>query len=761
MRSAVPVRSAVPRRRCPAAGIGREIHGPDLDPEEPARECPGPVSAATLETPRPTGPRWREPAPDWGRPSENSAWARVILAVVSLGSVVAGVAEWVLGNGTSHWIAFLVLCTVGIGSAPWQMKAGLGLATRLTLTGATALCVWTLPASVMAMTGWWHPWAVLVPAVLFAVPLHVRGFGRAWREIPPWGRRPAPTARVRTGLLRPGTSMGVAVAGTALCVGSALVSRHIDPGLWGFLPRIGPAWYLGLALVLVGFVMSLGPDERPMAVAAVLLVVVLTLTPALVYDGPRAQSAYKHIDLALQIRHSGVLRSSVSIYDAWPGFFAAMAWLADVLGIRDSGVQTLATFWPPLLALFRVTALRALAGRLLDLPAQRWIAVVLAVLVDSLGADYFSPQSVGFVLGLAAFALALSNGLGHLRVEMLLIIGCTLALSHQLSPFVVSGVLIVLALFRQVRPWWIPLLVAVPTVAWAALHLGTILSFVSLDALGRLSNFEPPPQPPAPGLSRLPVVPATVTALVVAVLLLGALALVALVRTRHERRSWAIATAPAVGLLLIAINPYGQEGIFRAVLFAIPWLAILAARLFEPSLSFARASLLATTLVLTSAFLVAGFGLDGVKVIRSADVAAVTYPQQHSGNSFDLLNLGAGDLPDSLRRGATMLDRERLQWPLDGSPGYEADADVLGLTSAYVDYAMTEQAQPSAMYAVWSPTSAEYDEAYGLQHPGQFDQLRDALARSPYWHVVLRRDGTYLFQLDPAAYLAARAAAGR
>ena len=729
------------------------------DQREPARERPGPVSAAVLETRRHPGSVWSGPAPDWGRPASDSASARMTLAGVSLGSLVVGLAATVLDSGTPRWIALLVFCTLGIGSAPWQLNAGLGLATRLTLTGATALGVWTLPATVMVLTGWWHPMAVAASVALACIPLHVRGFLRAWRDVPWPGPLPPAGPSPRESSI-PRWSLAVAASGTLLCLGSALLSRHIDPGFWGFLTRIGPAWYVGLALVLVGFAMSLGDDERPMAIAAVLLVVVLTLTPALVYDGPRAQSAYKHIDLVLQIRHSGVPRSSVSIYNSWPGFFAAIAWLSEVLGIRDSGLATLATFWPPFLALFRVAALRALAGRVLALPSQRWIAVVLAVLVDSIGADYFSPQSVGFVLGIAAFALALSEGLGRIRIGMLLVIGCTLAVSHQLSPFMVSAVLVLLALFRQVRPWWVPLLVVVPTVTWAAVHLDTLLRFFSFDALGNFSNFEPPPEAAAPGLTRLPVVPGTVAAVVVAVLTLGALAFVALLRSWREPRSWALALAPAVGLGLIAVNPYGQEGIFRAVLFAIPWLAVLAAQLFGMRQRLARVCTLATSLLLTTTFLVASFGLDEIHVLRPADVAAVTYALDHGGDTYGLLYLGGGDLPDVLRRGPVTLTRKTLEWPLDSSAAYQADADLAGLTNAYVAFATPDKGlRRTVLYALWSPTSSDYNYAYGLQRPVHFAQLRDALLRSPYWRVDFQRDGRYLFQLDMARYSADQPAA--
>jgi hypothetical protein len=732
---------------------------PDVDQSEGAAGPAAPVRAAVVGAHRAQRSVPPRPTPDWGRPAADSATARMVLAGVSLVSLVVGLTAAVLGATTPRWIGLLVFCTVGIGSAPWQLNAGLGLTTRLTLTGATALGAWTLPATVMVLTGWWHPEVVLAAFVLAAVNLHVIGLQRAWGDVPWPGRGRPEQSPPRTSSL-PWWALAAAGSGTLLCLGSALLNRHLDPGFWGFLPRIGPAWYVGLALILVGFALSLGDDERPMAIAAVLLVVVLTLTPALVYDGPRAQSAYKHIDLVLQIRSSGVLHSSVSIYDAWPGFFAAMAWLSDVLGIRDSGLMTLATFWPPLLALFRLVALRALAGRVLVLPSQRWIPVVLAVLVDSLGADYFSPQSVGFVLGIAAFALALSNGLGHIRTGMLLVIGCTLAVSHQLSPFVVSGVLVLLALFRQVRPWWVPLLVLVPTVTWALAHLPTVLMYFSFDALGRWSNFEPPPEAPSPGLSRLPVVPTTVTALVVAVLTLGALALVALLRSWRDPRSWAIAAAPGVSLALVAVNPYGQEGIFRAVLFAIPWLAVLAALLFGMRQAFARMWTLATTLVLATAFLVASFGLDAVDVLRPADVAAVTYARDHGGNVYGLFYLGGRDLPDTLRRGPALLTRRSLELPPAPAVGYQPDQDVARLTEAYAAFATQgEGPSRSTLYALWSPTSAEYGSAYALQRPGEFAELRNALLHSPYWHVAFQRDGRYLFQLDLARYEADQAPA--
>ena len=139
-----------------------------------------------------------------------------------------------------------------------------------------------------------------------------------------------------------------------------------------------------------------------------------------------------------------------------------MAWLCEVTGISDPMV--LAKFWPALLGVFRVVLLRYLAGQLLPRSDQCWVAVTLAFSLTPSGADYFSPQSVGFTLGLAVFGLALTRSAHLPRLLLVLLLGVTLAVTHQLSPYVVSGVLRRCSWFRLVRPWWTPLLVLGPAV---------------------------------------------------------------------------------------------------------------------------------------------------------------------------------------------------------------------------------------------------------------------------------------------------------
>jgi hypothetical protein len=720
------------------------------------------------------GPTGERPGPittSGETPDRADAAVRLALAGGSVVALAIGLVGGALDVAPIRTVGLLVYCGIGLGAAPWGLFRRMRPLVRISATGLTALSALTLVAMAMMVTGFWRPYLAFGAAVALTVPMHVLAVRRARRDLrivgaePPAPRRPSldgPRHR------RPGpvlTRRGVApavtcgVLGGLLCLGAASQSRHVDPGLWGFLIEIGPMWYVGLGLVLVATVMALGRPARqwPAAVCVSLLMLVVTLTPALVYDGPRSQSAAKHVDLVEQIRHLHHIDSTVEFYNAWPGFFAAMAWLCDVCGIADP--IGLATAWPGLLGLYRVVALRLLADRLTGSPTLAWTAVVLAMLADPIGADYFSPQSVGFVVGLLVVGVATSRLDATVRLPLVAAGGCVLALSHQLSPYIVGGVLVVLTAFRLAGPWWTPALVLGPAVVWTALHRDVVSPMLSLSDVGDVDNFRPPGTVGTADHDRLPIVSVTVAALVAGILVVGLIALAALVRGRRDRTTWALAACPAVGLLLVGITPYGQEGIFRATLFGIPWLAILAARRFhDPSGPVDRRPPFALVASLAATFLLASFGLDGSNVLRRSDLEAFRQFQQHALVDVDhrhfLLNLGAGDLPSSpptqdLR--FSSMSREAIGVPVRQEPAGALPGLVRLLTDRLVAYS-GEATSQTRLYAMWSPVSSYYGWEYGLQRPEQFAELREAFRAAPYWHVVYESAGTVLFMFDPAAY---------
>jgi Polysaccharide biosynthesis C-terminal domain len=694
----------------------------------------------------------KQAAPDTAVGAD-TARVRLALSAMSLASVVLAGAAVAVGATQLRAASLLFFCLVGLGSAPWQLNGEYRLPARMTLTLVTGLAVLTLvPMTLLAIHSW-HPVPAFIEVALFCTLLHVMALRSALADLRSMRALPAlvPPIGVFT--------MALAGAGAGLCIAAALTHRHLTPGFYGFLTHIGPVWYLGLACLLVALVLARGDDEAEMATPVLLLAVVLTLTPALVYDGPRSQAAAKHVDLVTQIRTQHALLSTFDIYNNWSGFFAFIASLCDITGIRN--VMKFATFWPALIAVFRVALLRFLFGQILRSTRQAWFAVAIAVLADSVGQDYFSPQSVGFLLGLAIFGLALSNLPDARRLLLILVGGCVLAMTHQLSPYTVGGTLVVLVALKQVRPWWTPLLVLGPAVLWAAAHYQALQGFLSINLIGRPNNFRPPATAAAAGLQRLPVVRETVWALLFAIAFVGTLALIGLLRNRRDRRAWALAICPGVGLALCAVNPYGQESIFRAVIFALPWLAALGASTLparlRPSI---RIGALAGAVALTIAFVVSSFGLDATNVIRPADVSAYAHFLRAGGprptNVHYVLSLGAGDLPTFLPvrlGGHVTVGRDRLDMPLQQAIHQRPNQEMQRLTAKFLRYSR-EPLRDASLYAIWSPVQADYGWAYAIESRKQFAALRGAFSRSPYWQQVFARDGTVLFRFRPAAYAA-------
>ncbi len=299
-----------------------------------------------------------------------------------------------------------MFCLLGIGTAPWQLASGLGLPARACLSFLAGWGALTSVPMVMGAVDFWHPAAVFLVLAAVAVDLHGIGIAMALRDLRP--RRTTggvPTAaavelthdHVADAALWARDHAGVllSIAGAAICIVQAVSRTSTTPGFWGFLPTIGVLWFIGLALVLAGLVLARPTGEEwHIAVPVLLLVLVLTLTPSVVYDGPRSQAAAKHVDLVNQVRAFHQPRSSVAIYNGWDGYFAAVAWICDITGIpvpmdrRPSGHRS-----------WRASGWWRCAG--CSEPssfAYPWTAVALAVLSDPIGADYFSPQSVGFVL---------------------------------------------------------------------------------------------------------------------------------------------------------------------------------------------------------------------------------------------------------------------------------------------------------------------------------------------------------------------------
>ncbi len=698
--------------------------------------------------------------------------ARLILSALFAASLLvyaagrAGHADPVRAAGLAGALFF------GVGTAPLQFSERARLDLRLGVAVVVGMSVLLVVASVMVLTPWWQP--VLAAAVIGAAAAAVHAWAcarvlsrQALSELLglPWGRA---SVRVRRGSGASIACIACIAAGNVLWCASAVRLGHIVPGVLGFLPDISVFWYVGLACVVAGIVLARGRSEWYAACGVLSLLAALTVTPGIVYGMPRPQWSAKHIELVQAVLQAHFLNRGAGIYDAYSGFFSGMAWLCDLAGIHDpSGI---AIYWQFIVGVLSVAGLRLFFGRLTMSPYRIWAAIALVILVNSVHEDYFSPQSVGFALSMGVFGLAVGSprpgqrelGRGGLwprwpglderaRIILLVLAGCALAVTHELSPYIVGGVLVVLVIFRTIRPWYVPATVLLPAIGWALLNRNDLSGFISLSDMWHLANFEVPQTPVMPGMERVPVIAESSGALAFGLVVLTVLASIGFVRTIRDRSAWAFMISAGVGLGLVSINAYGNEGIYRAALFAIPWLAAMSIRAVGPGPrrwvghTYAAVAML----VLTGTYLVAQFGLDNADVIRPGDVQALlTYEDIAAPDSF-LLALSAGSLPVSLN--LSDLSPRSLAWPdliapataLARSPDA---ADVSSLASSYARYAQEIGGATHELYAIWSPASVAWSVDYGQETLGQAEAWRNLMIASPDWRVVYVSQGTYLFR---------------
>lgn len=764
------------------AGSEATVELPAVGAGRPGADAGMPMEAADAGTPV---------AFDTGGGQHGSGGGTVVRACAAIAAIsllmaiagrLAGVEALALIGG--YGVVFL-----GLGAAPFQPRAKLDPYARMTGTVLVGFSVLLLTGAVMAdLRGLWNPALAAVALGVPALVLHAVGLYRVWR-IPPGTGGPVagpdpvtselqPPAPGRTGL-RSGelvaalrwtperTGLQLTLVGTVFWLATAIWTRNPNPGYWGMLATINPLWYVGLVIVLAGFAVG-RRSELSAGLAALSFGLATTLTPALVYGAPREQTAAKQMQIVQYVLDHHHIHVTAGIYQAFSSLFSGVAALSQLLGVHGMlghmSLWSVATYWPVLLMPMRIAVLAFLFGRLLPTTSRRWCAVMLVLLVDSLGTDYFSPQAVGFVMSIGVVAVAM-NGRSQrpfskgATTVLLLLSGIAMAPAHELSPYMAAGALIVLALFAQAPRWsWAP--IAVPALLWAALVHRAISRNFSFSSLFNISNFQPPITVATPGLHRLPIVATQSHVLLLALLILIGLGAIGFLAHVRERWAWAYALCPIVGIALIAINPYGNEGIFRATLFAIPWMAVLAMRMPHPFRwvpESARPIVVAAALtsgltVLLATFVVAAYAMDGTNVLPRDNVAVVDFLTRQAPRDAFVLAVGSANNPAD---GANFTFRyHTLEWTqvAQGVPALRrATPTGAGLASLRDHYRLVARAHGatprSPLYLIWDRSSLLYTNAYGLQSSAEMRTWLHLLRISPSWRLVDRDGSAYLFRL--------------
>lgn len=377
-------------------------------------------------------------------------------------------------------------------------------------------------------------------------------------------------------------------------------------GLVAVLPGVT---LLGAGLLAVAFGWALAQHRQRRALLTVVLlttVVSLHAVPAVLESEPRFATAWQHLGFVDHIERTGAAAPDLDARWSWPGFFAVAALAAQACGVTDP--TDILRWWPTVLQTLHLAPLALLLRGVRAHWRATWCAAWLFVLCGWVGQDYFSPQSLTYLLYLCFVALLvvffrapeeplerrrcgeapvppLGRGQRGVLWGVLVLLFLAALVAHQLTPFVMLGTATALVWARRSVLRGLPLLCGTLLVGWLSYgaepywsgHLGELLSGVgglggnvSSSVAGRIEGGDP----------AHTVVLATRIALAGGTLALAGCGVLRRWRAGYADRALVVLTVvPFAGL---ALQSYGGEMALRVFLFALPGACPLAALALFP-----------------------------------------------------------------------------------------------------------------------------------------------------------------------------------
>ncbi|MFD4873756.1 lipopolysaccharide biosynthesis protein [Streptomyces sp. NPDC058420] len=503
---------------------------------------------------------------------------------------------------------------------------------------------------------------------------------------------------------RPGVVLGCLLVAAlllywvpALRLGESDLDRMGGLGLISVLPL---PTLVGAALLIVVFasLLWLGREHKTLLLITLLATVFsLHALPAVIETEPRFPTAWQHLGFIDYIDRTGSAVPDLDARWSWPGFFAVAAFVGRTCGITDW--SEVIRWWPTAIQLAYLAPMFLLVRSLRASWRAKWTGIWIFVLSGWVGQDYFSPQGFTFLLYLAFVAILLvwfraphvlwtRMRPGEAEVEptdrrqqavLLMVLTGLFAASvpaHQLTPFVMLGVLTVLVLIGRSELRGLPILFAVLVAVWLGFMaepywsghfndlfggVGGVGSNVSTSVSGRIQG----------GSSTHKLV------LYTRVLLAGGIMTLACWgwwrRRTNKYRERSLLVLTFVPFLGFGMQSYGGEMALRVFMFAVPGAALLAGLALFPrtgatakerekdrSSHLAPLAALLAGLLLMGGFLVARWGNEGFERVRPGEVAAMNYVYAHDKPTVRLLWLSddtVNDVTPAMPWGAKDMER--------------------------------------------------------------------------------------------------------
>ncbi|MFC7648833.1 hypothetical protein ACFQX6_56670 [Streptosporangium lutulentum] len=308
-----------------------------------------------------------------------------------------------------------------------------------------------------------------------------------------------------------------------------VLALRVAPGPWrgvdlaevdglGLVSALPGTAFAAIMLMIVAFFVTIAQNtDRKFLLLFQLAAITFALhgAAALVENEARFHTAYVHAGFVEYISRTGESSAILDARLAWPGFFALVAFVTKAAGITD---LTTIMQWTPLLSnLLYLLPFVLILRQVVATTRARWFAALLFVIVQWIGQDYFSSQGFTYAVYLAFVAILLrwfgrvdprgdlhGNLRGDLRgkpqpsrglirraaarlggltpgelsrptgvydrsIMLIVLIGLfgIATASHQITPFMMLGILTGLLLFRRTSlSWGLPFLLGLVALSW-------------------------------------------------------------------------------------------------------------------------------------------------------------------------------------------------------------------------------------------------------------------------------------------------------
>jgi transposase-like protein len=476
------------------------------------------------------------------------------------------------------------------------------------------------------------------------------------------------------------TRCALPLAALAIGLLSLTTARESAVGQYGLIQALPPLYFVSLGILSISFIRAWrSPQPRfpELILGVISLVVLLQAAPGIIESEPRFQVAWLHAGFTDFVARTGRVLPRLDARFNWPSFFTGMAFLDRAGGLPNAII--LIRWWPVFINLLYLPPLYMLAKLVLRDAKKAMLAIWLFPFANWIGQDYYSPQSVAYLLYLVLLCVVLGP-YGASRKAMiprlrrkprdndtknppddwhpqtpahaltLLLVMLTLCAAmdtgHQLTPVFALAVVAVLVFFGRTRllAWpGVMFLLAAGWICYGAItfwigHISAL--FGGLGSVG--GNYT--------GDLHLQLHESAAHHQVndVRLLVVGAISGLAVIGFFAGRKMRVDRTAAAVMMLTplvtIAGQSYGSEAGLRGFLFSLPGsLCLVAMALTSARMGLRLILTGALTAALIPAFLIARWGNEIFERVLPGEVSAATalYRVAPHGSTIMTLTLPA------------------------------------------------------------------------------------------------------------------------